>query len=110
MSVSEACPVEEVGGSGRSRSRSRAGRGASMRRRSKPARWEKCTMDDAKVLRACHLLHEALCDDLELKQLLVQVDQDRVSLTIHQTRGTKESKVIIGEDPASDNIHPLDRR
>jgi hypothetical protein len=59
-------------------------------------------MDDAKVLRACHLLHEALCDDLELKQLLVQVDQDRVSLTIHQKRGTKERKVIIGEDPASD--------
>jgi hypothetical protein len=24
-------------------------------------------MDDAKVLQACRLLHEALCDDLELK-------------------------------------------
>ena len=37
-------------------------------------------MDDAKVLQACRLLHEALCDDLELRRLLVQVDRDRVSL------------------------------
>jgi hypothetical protein len=39
-------------------------------------------MDDAKVSQACRLLHEALCDDLELRRLLVQVDRDRVSLTI----------------------------
>jgi hypothetical protein len=67
-------------------------------------------MDDAKVLQACHLLHEALCDDLELRQLLVQVDRDRVSLTIHQKRGTQEKRVIIGEDSTLDNVHPLDER
>jgi hypothetical protein len=67
-------------------------------------------MDDAKVLRACHLLHEAVCDDLELKRLLVQVDRDRVSVTIHQKLGTQASRVIIGEDPTSDNVHPLDER
>jgi hypothetical protein len=67
-------------------------------------------MDDAKVLRACHLLHEALCDDLELKRLLIQVDRDRVSVTIHQKLGTKASGVIIGEDPKPNNIHPLDDR
>jgi len=58
-------------------------------------------MDDAKVLQACRLLHEALCDDLELRRLLVQVDRDRVSLTIHSKRGSQESKVIIGEDSAA---------
>ena len=63
-------------------------------------------MDDAKVLQACRLLHEALCDDLELRRLLVH--QDRVSLTIHQKRGTQEKRVIIGEDSTPDNIHPLD--
>jgi hypothetical protein len=67
-------------------------------------------MDGAKVLQACHLLHEALCDDLELRRLLVQVDRDRVSLTIHQKRGTQESRVIVGEDPTLDNVHPLDER
>ena len=65
-------------------------------------------MEDAKVLQACRLLFEALCDDLELNRLLVQVDRDRVSLTIHQKRGGRESKVIIGEEP--DNILPLDDR
>jgi hypothetical protein len=65
-------------------------------------------MDDEKVLQACRLLHEALCDDLELRRLLVEVDRDRVSLTIHQKRGTPESRVIIGEDSTPDNIHPLD--
>ena len=39
-------------------------------------------MDDAKVLQACRLLYEALCDDLELRRLLVEVDRDRVSITI----------------------------
>jgi hypothetical protein len=67
-------------------------------------------MDDAKVLLACRLLHEALCDDLELRRLLVQVDRDRVSLTIHSKRGNQQSKVIIGEDSAPNNIHPLDER
>jgi hypothetical protein len=66
------------------------------------------TMDDAKVLQACRLLHEALCDDLELRQLLVQVDRDRVSLTVRQKRGGRESRVIMGEDSPPDNIHPLD--
>jgi hypothetical protein len=67
-------------------------------------------MDDAKVLQACRLLHEALCDDLELKRLLVQVDRDRVSLTIHQKRGGRESKVIIGEESPPDNVRPLGER
>jgi hypothetical protein len=65
-------------------------------------------MDDAKVLQACRLLHEALSDDLELKRLLVQVDPDRVSLTIHQKHGGRESKVIIREESSPDNILPLD--
>ena len=65
-------------------------------------------MDDTKVLQACRLLYEALCDDLELKQLLVQVDRDRVSLRIHSKRGSQESKVIIGEDSTPDNILPFD--
>jgi hypothetical protein len=59
-------------------------------------------MDDAKVLQACHLLHE--------RRLLVQVDRDRVSISIHEKRGTQESRVIIGEDSTLDNIHPLDER
>jgi hypothetical protein len=67
-------------------------------------------MDDAKVSQACHMLHEALCDDLELRRLLVQVDRDRVSLAMHQKRGTQEKRVIIGEDSTPDNIHPLDER
>jgi hypothetical protein len=54
-------------------------------------------MDDARVLQACRLLHEALYDDLELR---LEVDRDRVSITIHQKRGTQEKKVIIGE------VHP----
>jgi hypothetical protein len=65
-------------------------------------------MDNAKVLRACHLLHEALCDDLELRLLLVQVDRDRVLLAIRSKRGSQENKVIIGEEP--DNVLPLDER
>src|SRR6476620_6002081 len=48
--------------------------------------------DDATVLHACRLLHEALCDDLELRQLTVDVKRDRVSLTIHSKRGRQESK------------------
>jgi hypothetical protein len=67
-------------------------------------------MDDAKVLQACRLLHEALYDDLELRRLLVEVDRDRVSITIHQKRGTQEKRVIIGEDYTPDNIHLLDER
>ena len=67
-------------------------------------------MDDAKVLQACRLLHEALYDDLELRRLLVEVDRNRVSITIHQKRGTQEKRVIIGEDYTPDNIHLLDER
>jgi hypothetical protein len=67
-------------------------------------------MDDAKVLQACRLLHEALYDDLELRRLLIEVDRDRVSITIHHKRGTQEKKVIIGKDFTPDNIHPLDER
>ena len=47
---------------------------------------------------------------LELKRLLVQIDRDRVSLTIHQKRGTQASRVIVGEDSTLDNVHPLDER
>jgi hypothetical protein len=67
-------------------------------------------MNDAKVLQACRLLHEALYDDLEVRRLLVEVDRDRVSITIHQKRGTQEKRVIIGEDYTPDNIHLLDER
>jgi hypothetical protein len=67
-------------------------------------------MDNAKVLQACRLLHEALYDDLELRRLLVEVDRDRVSITIHHKRGKQEKKAIIGEDSTPDNIHPLDGR
>jgi hypothetical protein len=55
-------------------------------------------MDDATVLHACRLLHEALCDDLELRRLTVQVERDRASITIQSKRGRQESKVIVGED------------
>ena len=61
-------------------------------------------------MQACRLLHEALYDDLELRRLLVEVDRDRVSITIHQKRGTQEKRVIIGEDYTPDNIHLLDER
>jgi hypothetical protein len=66
-------------------------------------------MDDTKVLQACRLLHEALCDDLELRRLLVHVDRDRVLPTICSKRGSQESKLLIGEDySAPDNIVPFD--
>ena len=67
-------------------------------------------MHDTKVLEACRLLHEALCDDLELSRLSVNVDRDRVSLTILSKHGSQENKVLIGEDSAPDNIVPLDGR
>jgi hypothetical protein len=67
-------------------------------------------MDDAKVLQACRMLHEALCGDLELRQLMVQIDRDRVSLTIHSKLGGRDSKVLIGEESQPDNVHPLDER
>jgi hypothetical protein len=44
-------------------------------------------MDEATVLHACRLLHEALCDDLELGRLTVNVERDCVLLTIHSKRG-----------------------
>jgi hypothetical protein len=66
-------------------------------------------MDDAKVLHACRLLHEALCDDLELRRLVVHVERDRVSITIHTKRGRQESKVIVGgEDSTTENVRLLD--
>jgi hypothetical protein len=68
-------------------------------------------MDDATVLHACHLLHEALCDDLELRRFMVHVERDRVSITIHSKRGGQETKVVVGEDSAAtENIHLLDKR
>jgi hypothetical protein len=66
-------------------------------------------MDDAKVLHACRVLHEELCDDLELRRLTVQVERDRVSLTIQSKRGRQERKVVIGEDcSTTENVRPLD--
>jgi hypothetical protein len=60
-------------------------------------------MDDATVLHACRLLQEALCDDLELRQLTVNVERDRVSLTIHPKRGRQEIKAVIGENSVTEN-------
>jgi hypothetical protein len=60
--------------------------------------------------RACRLLHEALCDDLELGRLTVHVERDRVSLTIHSKRGRQESKVVVGEDSTTENVRLLDER
>ena len=65
-------------------------------------------MDDDKVLQACRLLHEALCDDLELRRPVLHVECDSVSLTIQSKRGGQESKVVISE--GADNIHLLDER
>ena len=56
-------------------------------------------MDDATVLQACRLLHEALCDDLELRQLTVNVERDRVSLTIYSKRGRQEAKWSLAKTP-----------
>jgi hypothetical protein len=49
-------------------------------------------MDDATVLHACRLLHEALCDDLELRRLTVTVERDSGLLTTHTKRGKRESR------------------
>jgi hypothetical protein len=67
-------------------------------------------MDDAKVEHACHLLHEALCDDLEVRRLALIVERESVVLTIHPKRGAPESRVIVGEDSADNNVHLLDER
>ena len=50
-------------------------------------------MDEATVLHACRLLHEALCDDLEMRRLVVHVERDGVSITIHPKHGVQERKV-----------------
>ena len=65
-------------------------------------------MDDPTVSHACRLLHEALCDDLELRRLVVHVERDRVSLTIHSKRGRQESKVVVGENSTTENVRLLD--
>ena len=64
-------------------------------------------MDDATVLHARRLLHEALCDDLELRRLVVHVERDGVSITIHPKHGVQERKVVVGEN-SSTNVRPLD--
>jgi hypothetical protein len=66
-------------------------------------------MDDAKLLQACRLLHEALSDDLELRRLTVQVEHDRVSITIQSKRGRQESKVVVGEGSTTENVLLLDQ-
>ena len=65
-------------------------------------------MDDATVLQVCRLLHEALCDDLELGRLTVNVERDCVLLTIHSKRRGRESKVVVGENSATENVRLLD--
>jgi hypothetical protein len=65
-------------------------------------------MDDATVLHACRLLHEALCDDLELRRLTVNVERDCVLLTIHSKRGRPESKVVVGEYSPTENVRLLE--
>jgi hypothetical protein len=50
----------------------------------------------------------ALCDDLELRRLTVNVERDHVLLTIHSKRGTPESKVVVGENSAIENVRLLD--
>jgi hypothetical protein len=68
-------------------------------------------MDDAKVQHACRLLHEALCDDLEVRRLVVTVERKSVLLMIHSKLGGQESRMIVGgEDSEDNNIHPLDER
>ena len=64
-------------------------------------------MDDATVRHACRLLHEALCDDLEVRRLVVHVERDGVSITIHPKHGVQERKVVVGED-SSTNVRLLD--
>ena len=64
-------------------------------------------MDEATVLHACRLLHDALCDDLEVRQLVVHVERDGVSITINPKHGVQERKVVVGED-FSTNVRPLD--
>jgi hypothetical protein len=66
-------------------------------------------MDDAKVLHACRLLHEAARDDLEVRRLVVHAERDHVLLTIHPKRGTPENKVVIGED-SDKNVRLRDER
>ena len=65
-------------------------------------------MDDATVLHACRLLHEVLCNDLELGRLTVSVERDSVLLTIHTKRGKRECKVIVGENSPTENVRQLD--
>jgi hypothetical protein len=65
-------------------------------------------MDDATVLHGCRLLQEGLCDDLELRQLTVNVERDRVSLTIHPKRGRQEIKAVVGENSMTENVRLLD--
>jgi hypothetical protein len=60
------------------------------------------------VLHACRLLQEALCDDLVLRQLTVNVEHDRVSLTIHPKCGRQEIKALIGENSVTENVRLLD--
>jgi len=68
-------------------------------------------MDDARVEHACRLLHEALCDDLEVRRLVLTVECESVLLTIHPKLGGQESRMIVGGEDSEDNsIHPLDER
>jgi hypothetical protein len=49
--------------------------------------------------RACRLLHEALCDDLELGRLTVHVERDRVSLTSIRSVADRKAKWSLAKIP-----------
>ena len=65
-------------------------------------------MENETVFHACRLLHEALSDDLELVRLSVHIERGRVLLTVHPKRGRPESKVVVGENSAAENVRLLD--
>ena len=39
---------------------------------------------------------------------MVDVERDRVSLTIYSKRGRQESKVVVGENSTTENVRLLD--
>jgi hypothetical protein len=61
------------------------------------------------VPRLAAVLYEAVCDDLELRQLVVIVERDNAVLAIHPKRGRHKTKVLVGEDSAK-NVRPLNKR
>ena len=66
-------------------------------------------MDDAKVLHPCRLLHGALCDDLEVRQLVVHVERDHVAITIHPKHGERNANCRWRRFFDDREVSPLDR-